>query len=836
MALPTTVPRVSIDAAVRSKPFLSSAGNVYIITRIGSDTDAIGVVKATDPTDSFSDLEVDFDLVTGSIIRGLDAIQVGDKIHVAAVVASTAINTVLTYSVFDMETDSWEISGESVVGPYECLAVNDCGNCGIGVRSDGDVIIVYNSEVVANMGSDRQRVSYARREGGSWTVDVSIDEAGAVQWICQGLVVGASDRMHFFLTDTLTSDAYQRTLTSANALETFPSAYNSDVFGDIQNFHTGTSYVSGGTMVRMPITPSTVGDVDSTKCDSADAPTMSQDSDISGSTVISNSIKLASSFTADGTTLWHTFRSVGDIYVQFNEDDGGWSEPELFEETSGSGIRTNLYTRDGAIVIGMSYGNTYHEYVIDEGSTTTDADFDMDAAAALTWNATSTATAALDSDAAASLTWNGQSTAASDLTSTALASITWGSAGLWAVAFDMDTTATLSWEGDEIVSTIEAAAFEVDAVAALTWVGEGIHSASWSAASTASLTWNGTATAAGYIDTDIDAFATLRMEGAGEAASALSTTALANLTWDGASLAHAMFLVWPANATLNWNGAAIAVSEASFDMDAAADLTWNGTSVVAASWSAAAGIVAGAAAGAAIASADLQVTTLASLTWNGITTAGAAFDADALADLTWNSVEIFSAAFDSDAAASLTWTGASIATINSAFSMAAASSVTWNGAVVMAGAWHSSASSFGFGDPPIWESGPAEAALQAAAQATQSWSGAQDAGAAWSATAAATVTMAGVEVAAASWTIAAAATIDWEGQEVGEASSFGIDAAASVTFGGEDATPAAAFDPITRDGWRVNAELARELEEADEEDIILMLTAAVAYMEQADAY
>jgi hypothetical protein len=375
MALPTTVPLVSIDAAVRSKPFLSSAGNVYIITRIGSDTDAIGVVKATDPTDSFSDLEVDFDLVTGSIIRGLDAIQVGDKIHVAAVVASTAINTVLTYSVFDMETDSWEISGESVVGPYECLAVNDCGNCGIGVRSDGDVIIVYNSEVVANMGSDRQRVSYARREGGSWTVDVSIDEAGAVQWICQGLVVGASDRMHFFLTDTLTSDAYQRTLTSANALETFPSAYNSDVFGDIQNFHTGTSYVSGGTMVRMPITPSTVGDVDSTKCDSADAPTMSQDSDISGSTVVSNSIKLASSFTADGTTLWHTFRSVGDIYVQFNEDDGGWSEPELFEETSGSGIRTNLYTRDGAIVIGMSYGNTYHEYVIDEGGVSGDADF-----------------------------------------------------------------------------------------------------------------------------------------------------------------------------------------------------------------------------------------------------------------------------------------------------------------------------------------------------------------------------------------------------------------------------------------------------------------------------
>jgi hypothetical protein len=61
-------------------------------------------------------------------------------------------------------------------------------------------------------------------------------------------------------------------------------------------------------------------------------------------------------------------------------------------------------------------------------------------------------------------------------------------------------------------------------------------------------------------------------------------------------------------------------------------------------------------------------------------------------------------------------------------------------------------------------------------------------------------------------------------------------AAASVTFGGEDASPAVALDPITRDGWRVNAELARELEEEDEDDVLLMLTAAVAYMSQCDGY
>jgi hypothetical protein len=804
MALPTTVPLVSIDAATRSKPFLSSAGNVYIVSRVGSDTDAMGVVKATDPTDSFSDLEVNINPDEGRVIRGLDAIQVGDKIHVATVTAATAITTRLTYSVFDMETDSWEISGESVVGFYECLAVNDCGNCGIGVRSDGDVIIVYNSEVVANMGQDRQRVSYARREGGSWTVDVSIDEAGAVQWICQGLVVGASDRMHFFLTDTLTSDAYQRTLTSANALETFPSAYNSDVFGDIQNFHTGTSYVSGGTMVRMPITPSTVGDVDSTKCDSADAPTMSQDSDISGATVISNSIGFASSFAADGTTLWHAFRSVGDVYVQSNEDDGGWSEPELFEETSGSGIRTNLYTRDGAVVLAMVHTSLYNEYVIDAGSETTDADFDMDAAASLTWNATSTATANLDSDAAAALTWNATATASSD----------WSSAA----------AAALTWAGAEVLAA-SATDWESTAAATLTWASQAIQSASWSAASAAAVTWNGIATASA--DLDSDAAADLQWNATSTASSALSSTALASLTWDGASLAYAMFLIWPANATLNWNGAAIAVSEASFDMDAAADLTWNGTSVVAASWEAASTATV-TWDGEATASADLQVTTLASLTWNGISTAGSAFDADALASLTWNGTEITSAAFDSDAAASLTWTGASIATINSAFSMAAASSVTWNGAVVLAADWDSDAAA------SLQVTGAATAASpwSAAAAGTLTWNGISEAGAAWSAAATAILTMAGVEVAAASWTIAAAATITWTGQEVGGSGPFDMAAAASVTFGGEDATPAVALDPITRDGWRVNADLARELEEEDEEDIILMLTAAVAYMEQ----
>jgi hypothetical protein len=818
MALPTTITgfaELSVGGRNVSRPFLSSGGNVYVVGW-GSTLTLLRAFKATDPTDSFSNIGTDVTLENQ--LQVVSAIQDGDLIHVTTfnAAATTAID--LRYHTFNMATDEWVITNELVVENFGVVSnAVYVGHVDITVRSDGDVIILYNGQSQANMGSQRERVYYARREGGSWTVDVAVDDGGGTHWYASGIVAGASDRSHFFFIDDGAGDGYQRTLTSANALESFPSSYDSTVdLSEGSHSTLGTSYDSGGTIkVRMPVPDADAVTLNSVKLDSADTPTVSQDDDITGATA-QRAGAYAACFAVDGTTLWNVFLSSGDdgVYVQSNADDAGWSTPDLFYDGGiHSTVKANVYTRSGSIVAGMitfvATSCVYHEYVIEAGSDTTDADFDMDAAASLTWNATSTATAAMDADAAASLTWNATATASSD----------WSSAA----------AAALTWAGAEVLAA-SATDWESTAAATLTWDSQAIHSASWSAAAAATLTWNGIATASA--DLDSDAAADLQWNATSTAASALSTTALANLTWDGASLAHAMFLVWPANATLNWNGAAIAVSEASFDMDAAADLTWNGTSVVAASWSAAAGIVAGAAAGAAIASADLQVTTLASITWNGITTAGAAFDADALAALTWNSVEIFSAAFDSDAAASLTWTGASIATINSAFSMAAASSVTWNGAVVLAADWDSDAAA------SLQATGAATAASpwSSAAAGTLTWDAVSDAGAAWSAAATAALTMAGVEVAAASWTIAAAATLTFEGQEVGGSGSFDMAAAASVTFGGEDATPAVALDPITRDGWLVNAELARELEEEDEEDILLMLTAAVAYMEQADAY
>jgi hypothetical protein len=819
MALPTAITGFSTAANShqnKTQPFISSGGNVYIFGKTTTTTN-LAAFKATDPETSFS--AVGTDVTVGGTILWVDAFQVDDVIHVVTTSGSSG-DLDYDYHTFNMATDAWDISAEAIVTAVDA-AVFGAGS--IVVRSDGDVIVLHQGEFNRDMGSNHPQLVYSRREGGSWTNDVSVGNSLTADWIAGGTVLGSSDRAHFFFVEDSGADAYQRTLTSANALETFPSAYSSANVNDWGAVMQGVSYVSGAaTKVRYPNFPTANGQADAAELDSADAPTVTTTTDITGATVLGSPFSTSHVYamSADDTTLWGTFAaSDGDVWTQSNEDDAGWDSPAEFydDTTSIGGAKTNIYTRGSDTVIAMQFTvgspatSYYHEKVLSSGPATTDADFGMDAAAALTMGGESTAASPFDSDAAAALTWNGTATASSDWSSTA--------------------AATLTWAGAEVLAA-SATDWQSDAAATLTWEGQGFHSASWESAAAASLTWNGTATASA--DLDSDAAADLQWNATSTAASAFSHTTIASLTWQGAATATAD-LDSDAAADLTWNGAAIAVTQAAFDFDAAAGLTWNGTSVVAASW-AAASTATVTWDGEATASADLQVTTLASLTWNGITTAGAAFDADALADLTWNSVEIFSAAFDSDAAASLTWTGASIATINSAFSMATTSSVTWNGAVVLAADWYSSASSFGFGDPPIWESGPAEAALQAAAQATQSWSGAQDAGAAWSATAAATVTMAGVEVAAAAWIAAAAATLTFEGQEVGGSGSFDMAAAASVTFGGEDATPAVALDPVTRDGWRVNADLARELEELDEEDIIFTLAAAVAYMEQADAY
>lgn len=380
MALPVTISNLGVDARYFTKPFISSAGNVYVFGRDTAATDELAAHKATDPTSSFSAVGTDVQVVAGVALACMDAFQVGDVVHIATGVGTqSGFHTY--YHAFDMSTDSWSITKEAIKSSYTLGNHQQEGRAvGIAVRSDGDVIVLYNGQA-----SSGGKVFYARRESGSWTADIAVDN-GSGNWLVGAALLGASDRVHFFFSNFSTDDEYQRTLTSANVLETFPASYDTSVNSSGRE-QSGTSYVSGGTTkVRYPYSDGTSTDIASARLDSADAPTVSPQTDITGTTSVTNSY-FTSTFAAHGTTLWHAFIASADsnIYTQSNADDAGWDTPASFYDDAAAvtTIRANVYTRGSDTVLAIVYSTAsavkYHEKFLASGGVTGSASFTLGA-------------------------------------------------------------------------------------------------------------------------------------------------------------------------------------------------------------------------------------------------------------------------------------------------------------------------------------------------------------------------------------------------------------------------------------------------------------------------
>ena len=137
---------------------------------------------------------------------------------------------------------------------------------------------------------------------------------------------------------------------------------------------------------------------------------------------------------------------------------------------------------------------------------TTDAEFDLDATASVTWGGASTATSSLNAAAVASVTWDGAEVAAGVIE---------------AAAFNAAATASLTWGAAEVTpsawSSIASSAASGGAAGAATAGGN------WSANAAASVTWDGVEVAATTVS------------GSG------SLTAAANFTAAGATIAAASF-------------------------------------------------------------------------------------------------------------------------------------------------------------------------------------------------------------------------------------------------------------------------------------------------------
>ncbi len=198
MALPVTI---SGAAFVSHNYFCGSfkaPNSQYYVVILESTGSTPEVFMATDPTDSFAaqDSSNNPTAVPVSMWATLD----GTDLHIATVQDA---NPELQYHVFHTATDLWD--GTIINETVENIATRPATasmSCSITVRSDDDVIILYNGDTDADMGNPYQRVDYARRESGSWTAGIDVGGTSEVTENRIGSVIvhGSGDNMHFFWT------------------------------------------------------------------------------------------------------------------------------------------------------------------------------------------------------------------------------------------------------------------------------------------------------------------------------------------------------------------------------------------------------------------------------------------------------------------------------------------------------------------------------------------------------------------------------------------------------------------------------------------------------------
>ena len=377
MALPVTLSGAAFpDQNYDCKPFKSSGGAFYIIV-LESTGGTPEAYKATDPTSSFS--AVDTSGNPTDTPTSMWVYPVSDVLHVLTMSVSGQAGTV-EYHTFDMSTDTWGTTDQAVA------SISDVGDnvavaCSIGVRSDGDIVVLYQGESDKDMGTDYSHVVYdvSTNGGSTWAgatlVDPDVDETnytGAV------IVMGASDRAHFFYYDRTNFDFYHRSLSSADSLDNNDN-FVSHTTSALYAVGSGVSYVDTQTKIRAPYENGTRKS-SVVHFDSGANPTITETDGVGDNDTQQESSHVKHLMVVDGTDEYLLYVGGGsfgndeDLYYDVNTGSGWGTDTEELDAVTINAISANVYDRSGT-KIGYVYddGGTvkYNEIDLGGGPTST---------------------------------------------------------------------------------------------------------------------------------------------------------------------------------------------------------------------------------------------------------------------------------------------------------------------------------------------------------------------------------------------------------------------------------------------------------------------------------
>ena len=386
MAFPTSITGTVFlfgSSQGRNRPWIAG-GNVYYIARDGTNADDLVVQKATDPTDSFTEVASLTVTGAGTGINGLATILDGTDIHVITFGDLSGTLT-MKYHVFDTTGDTFSISNEDTTfslsganAPATTIQTVD-----IDIRSDGDIVIFYMGEKENIMGTRYHRVYYARREGTTWTIDVAVDDGGEQHSFLGGMVVGEADKMHFVWSDdpsagATDADVEHKSLTSGNSLSAADTLNDNtaDETAGANRISIAPVYYDSSGVER--ITTSWMRDSNqfavTSEVDDDGTPGAEENaSDVAvfndGTTIRTACMVLAADFDDMSVHLLYGDDSTRDLQYDTNDDGGGWgTDTEEVDALTMAALTSNIYQRGSDIVLAMVYnggsGTQYREKVL----------------------------------------------------------------------------------------------------------------------------------------------------------------------------------------------------------------------------------------------------------------------------------------------------------------------------------------------------------------------------------------------------------------------------------------------------------------------------------------
>ncbi len=373
MALPTTISDITflgVDSQGRNRPWVrSSTGDVYYFSRDGGTNTQLNAFKATDPTDSFSQ-QATLAIDSGGVLLGIGTYQEGDNVHIV----TQDDNEAILYHVYSMSSDSFTTSNEAVTSAVGTNVDSDKA-CSISLNAAADEISLFYQGASDNDMGAKERVDRAYKVSGSWTVDEQVDSGGAVNFYVGGLVRGEADAFFArFFSENGVTFAEQRiwqdvdgTIGSRNSIGggtttqdfsvTSPAFYQN---GGAEEARVASMYVVNGGDLREAMSVDGLG--------------LSGSHGLGSVTPEFNGVFLIACMAADPdeATMWAAYAQSGnDLYTNFKVDNASGDyadESEFLDAVTINLLTTNIYERDGNMVLAFVYDNAgtiqYNEFVI----------------------------------------------------------------------------------------------------------------------------------------------------------------------------------------------------------------------------------------------------------------------------------------------------------------------------------------------------------------------------------------------------------------------------------------------------------------------------------------